>query len=158
MRRRILVVASALGLILGACGGGGGDEATDTSAPDTTAAQTNTTVAADTPTTMAEEEPATTASAASGTVLTISAVDSEGFSTARLMAPVGEITIVFDNKDAGEEPHNIRVVTDAEEYFTAVTQGPDTQEMTFVINTPGDYQFICDTHLEAMTGVLTVTP
>jgi plastocyanin len=148
---------SVLGLAVAACGGGGDDDGASGSTSSSAAQVTTTT--SGTGTTVADPGTTTTSgSSATGTQLTISAIDSEGFSTSSLQAPAGEITITFDNKDPGEEPHNIRVVIPAGDVFTPVTNGPDIQSMTFTIDTPGDYAFFCDTHTDAMNGTLTVNP
>ena len=90
-------------------------------------------------------------------VIEIGAEDSEGFSTSRLTMMAGEqVTVVFDNRDAGGEPHNFRVKTDNGDAATPITVGPDVHEVTFTINTPGEYNFVCDTHFTEMMGVLVV--
>jgi len=157
MKLKLLIAMSVLGLAVAACGGGGDDDGASGSTSSTAAGVTTTT--SGTGTTAGEPGTTTTSdSSDTGTELTISAVDSEGFSTSSLTAPAGEITITFDNKDPGEEPHNIRVVIPTGDVFTPVTNGPDVQSMTFTIDTPGDYVFFCDTHTDAMKGTLTVTP
>jgi plastocyanin len=91
-------------------------------------------------------------------VLTIEAVDSEGFSLDRLRAAPGEtITVVFKNKDAGSgEPHNWHISLPSGEFLTELEEGPDTQEITFTVPGPGEYLYVCDTHLPQMTGLLIV--
>ena len=124
-------------------------------APAATAAPT--TVTTMSPTTVAPTtQPATTGEA---TELAVEAVDNEGFSLSKLTAPAGQISLTFNNKDAGGEPHNWRVkISEDESYATETKVGPDIQTITFTIGTPGDYTFICDVHPGVMTGVLTVTP
>jgi plastocyanin len=99
-------------------------------------------------------------------VLRIGAEDSEGFSLDRLTMTAGEVvTVVFRNTDSGSgEPHNWHLVTPecvpigGDVCFTNLEEGPDTQELTFTVNTPGEYQFVCDTHLPQMEGFLIVEP
>ena len=89
----------------------------------------------------------------------IGADDSEGFDTDRLRMTAGEtVTVVFDNRDAGGEPHNWHVVVGEDEYATTIAQGPDTQEVTFTVGAAGEYTFFCDTHLGQMEGTLIVEP
>jgi len=156
-RNGLIAALVLLAMVVAACGGSGGEETTTTAAPaDTTQAPAPTA-------TEPQPEATTTTSGGSDTTsgmaaeLTISAVDSEGFSTSLLEIVAGEeVTLTFENKDAGEEPHNIHIRTDSADYFTPITQGPDTQSITFTIDTPGEYDFFCDTHLEQMKGKLVV--
>lgn len=157
-RLKLVVAVSVFGLIVTTCGGGGdADDVTTTDAPTaTTGGQAPDTTAPDAMTT--EGNTATTAAPPStGTELVISAVDSEGFSTSTLEAKVGEITIVFQNKDGGDEGHNIHVITDTDDFFTDVADGPVDQTLTFTIGTPGEYEYVCDTHTETMFGKLIVS-
>ena len=71
-----------------------------------------------------------------------------------------EVTIVFDNQDAGIL-HNVAVYTDSDvgelifrgELFT----GPDMREEKFTApSAPGSYFFRCDVHPDTMTGTFTV--
>ena len=165
-RIRLLAVTAALAVAAVACGGGststdpttttttGATATTTTAAVTTTAAGSTTTVAAATTT----AAPGTTV-AGEGVELVIEAEDSEGFSVSRLEAPVGEITVTFVNKDIGSgEPHNWHVDVGGEQILTPITDGPDTQSVTFTVDTPGLYDYFCDTHLTAMTGTLVVSP
>jgi plastocyanin len=150
----------AVGLLAAACGGGSSDP-TDAPLATTTTAGSITTTTAATPGTTAATT--TTAGDIGGAVeLKIAAEDSEGYTIDRLTAAAGqEITVEFQNKDVGSgEPHNWHVIVNpgVEEYATPITEGPDTQTVTFTIGTPGEYDFWCDTHLEAMQGILTITP
>jgi plastocyanin len=162
-RTRLVAIVFAVALIAAACGGSG---STDDSSTTTAAGAETTTTAPPTTSTTAAGEPTTTSDATDTTVggaleLAIAAEDSEGFTKDRLKAQVGqEVTVVFQNKDVGGEPHNWHIVveTGSEEYATLIRQGPDTQSVTFTIGKPGDYQFFCDTHSVAMRGILTVTP
>jgi plastocyanin len=168
-RLRRTAAACAVALLTVACGGAtaGSD---DPAAPDTTAA------VAETTTTPAVAETTTEAPAADTTVatettagdqsppgdaveLTIEADSNEGFSTSKLEAPAGvAVTVTFVNNDTGSgEPHNWRVKTDAGDYATPITLGRDTNSVTFTIDTPGEYEFLCDTHPTAMRGTLVIT-
>ena len=154
---RAAITLLAFALLTAACSSG--SDATTTTAGDavttTTAAQPTTTQA---PATTA---PTTPPGGGEGVELSIAAEDSEGFTRDRLAAPANvEVTVEFQNKDVGGEPHNWHIAVDpgVEEYATIISQGPDTQEVTFTIGTPGDYDYWCDTHAEAMRGVFTATP
>jgi plastocyanin len=161
----LLVVAV---LVLAACGGGEAETTTTspadnggtaTEAPATSApADTGTATTAAPATTMAPGDDTT---AGAVIELLISAEDSEGFSVSKLEAPAGqEISVTFDNKDGGAEPHNWHVVIEAGsiEYATLIHGGPDSQTVTFTVDAPGEYKYFCDTHPIAMTGTLIVTP
>ena len=128
--------------------------------PTTQAIASATTEATATPTTEAMATPTTEGmTGGEPRVLEIGADDSEGFDVDRLRMSVGEtVTVVFDNRDAGGEPHNWHVVVGDDEYATLITQGPDVQEVTFTVDTAGDYMFFCDTHLGQMEGTLVVEP
>ncbi len=159
---RLLGLGVALMLATAACGGAD-SESTPTDPPTVASSTQPTTVAPTTVTTTTAPvvtEPATTEPANSvATELTIEAVDNEGYSLSRLTAPTGEISVTFNNKDDGGEPHNWKVtVADDEAFGTAIAVGLDVQTVTFTIGTPGDYVYVCDVHPEVMTGVLTVTP
>lgn len=151
------LTVALLALVLSACGSSSTDTTdapgatTTVGAPTTTTQPTGTTAATTTTTDEGTEGP---------TELEIAAEDSEGFTTDRLDAPPGEITVEFNNKDVGGEPHNwhIAVNPGVEEYATIIAVGPDIQDVTFTIGVAGDYDFWCDTHSEAMRGVLTVGP
>ena len=158
---RLAIPMVVLALAAAACGGSGtgGDLTTTTSgsvATTTVASQTTTTAGATATT-------AATDTTMGGAIeLRIAAEDSEGFTKDRLEAAAGQaVTVIFQNKDVGGEPHNWRIAINAgvEEYATVLAEGPDTQEVTFTIGTPGDYDYWCDTHIvEGMTGVFTATP
>lgn len=83
----------------------------------------------------------------------------EAFSVTEITIASNElVTIVFNNKDDTGEPHNLRITTPAETWFTLVAVAPDVQEITLSIAEPGEYPFLCDTHPQTMTGTLVVTP
>lgn len=156
---RLLPLVLALVLLAAACSGSDSDDETTTTtagsaATTTTAAATTTTAAATTTTSGGTE----TTSGGDGVELTIAAEDSEGFTKDRLEAPAGvEVTVTFQNKDVGGEPHNWHLRTDTDNWFTPITEGPDTNSVTFTVGTPGVYDYFCDTHLEAMKGTFTAT-
>jgi plastocyanin len=182
MRRRRWAAATAVLLLAtaaSACGGGDDDTAepaatpvpttaVPAATPTTEAMATPTTEAMATPTTEAMATPTTEAMATPTTegmtdgeprVLEIGADDSEGFDRDRLRMSAGEtVTVVFDNRDDGGEPHNWHVVVGDDEYATTIAQGPDVQEVTFTVNDAGEYMFFCDTHLGQMEGTLFVDP
>lgn len=155
---RAAITLLAFALLTAACSSGS-DATTTTTGSDamttTTAAQSTTTQAPATTT------PTTPPGGGEGVELSIAAEDSEGFTRDRLAAPANvEVTVEFQNKEIGGEPHNWRLAVDpgVEEYATIVAEAPDTQTVTFTIGSPGDYDYWCDTHSEAMRGVLTITP
>lgn len=185
--RRLGAAIAVLALVAAGCGGDDSaeDNPPDTPAPPATQAPTPdptqapspdptpaptaapTPSSTDAPAPPPDTSPPVTADpSGEPTVLEIGAEDSEGFSRDRLTIRAGEtVTLVFKNKDSGSgEPHNIHIVTEqcvpvgVAGCFTPITEGPDTQELTFSIATPGEYQYICDTHASQMKGVLTVEP
>lgn len=66
-----------------------------------------------------------------------------------------EITVTFDNQHDGV-PHNISF-EDIEDAATELTEGPDTQQLTFTAPAPGEYEFQCDAHPPQMRGTMTVS-
>ncbi|MBI5290083.1 MAG: cupredoxin domain-containing protein [Chloroflexi bacterium] len=102
--------------------------------------------------------PAATA-AAGGTVLEIKGVSSL-FDVEELEAPVGSVTIKFDNQDAGVV-HNFHVFNgkDAKADDLAASDleaGPIQQELTFTVEA-GEYFYQCDAHPTTMKGTLKVS-
>ena len=158
----IAVAAVAVVVVAVVALSSGGEDET-ASATTTAAGETTTTTATATTTTSAETTtsggPTTTTGEA--VELKIAAESNEAFTLDRLKAPAGvEVSVVFQNKDVGGDPHNWHIVVDAgvEEYGSIVADAPDTQTITFTIGKPGDYDFYCDTHAEAMKGIFTATP
>lgn len=158
---RVLVAAMALVMTVAACGG---SDASDDTTAATTAATTASTAAPATTTAPATTvAPATTAAetttAPSGDVAEFSIVaDGNKFSVEEITVEAGqEVHIVIQDKDTGtDEPHNFHVRAGGLNFFTEIKDAPNTQELTFVIDTPGEYTFFCDTHLEEMTGLFIV--
>jgi plastocyanin len=73
----------------------------------------------------------------------------------------GQVTIDFDNKDAGTM-HNFHLFNGADAtaptlYPGALITGPATTQYTFTAPPPGMYFFHCDVHPTQMTGTVTVT-
>ncbi len=67
-----------------------------------------------------------------------------------------EITVTFDHQDAGVF-HNFHVQAGAGgDFKTEIEKGPIQQTLTFTINQPGRYTFICDVHPNQMKGTLAV--
>ena len=163
---RLLAAVAVLALIAAACGGGDtADDETTNGTPSVTNERPGTTTAppgtnAPAPSTTTPAPGTTTPPApGGGTELTIGAIDNEGFTRDLLEAPAGVITVTFENKDLSTgEPHNWHLITDFGDWATTIEEAPDTQSVSFTIDTPGEYQFTCDTHLEAMNGTLIVTP
>jgi plastocyanin len=169
VRAALPVLVFALALTAAACGG---DDSSDDGGTGTTAAAPTTTASTAAPTTTkaptttaapttTEGGGGTTAEPPDGPIeLVIEAEDNEGFNLTRLEAPVfSEVTVTFINKDvASGEPHNWHLRTDTGDYFTPVTNGPDTNSVTFTVATAGEFDYFCDTHLTAMKGVFVATP
>lgn len=72
-----------------------------------------------------------------------------------MRAPAGRITIRLDNQDASI-PHNIRVRGPEQAFATDLEDGKVFQVLTFTIEEPGTYTYICDVHPN-MEGDLVVT-
>lgn len=165
-RHAMVTTLLALALVAAACGGSSSDDAAATTTPTTptttATSQSPTSSATATTTTKATTTSSGTDTTSGGEAvfLEIGAIDNEGFTKDKLVAPTGEITVEFNNKDVGGEPHNwhIIIVADTDEHATLIKDAPDTQEVTFTIGAPGDYRYYCDTHSETMKGVLTATP
>ena len=65
-----------------------------------------------------------------------------------------EITVTFDNQHDGV-PHNI-AFEDIESAATELAEGPETQAVTFIAPSPGEYEFQCDAHPPQMRGTMIV--
>ncbi|MFN2483594.1 MAG: cytochrome c oxidase subunit II [Candidatus Limnocylindria bacterium] len=96
------------------------------------------------------------ASPAAPTTLTLSAQDIQ-FSTDQLCAPAGQpLTLTFENLDDGVD-HNVSISREGRDVFTGeVFAGPGVREYSIPALQPGQYEFRCDVHPEAMRGTLTV--
>lgn len=79
------------------------------------------------------------------------------FDVDELAVPVGQqITITFDHEDAGVF-HNLHVQAGAAgDFKTEIERGPVQQTLTFRIDEPGTYTFVCDVHPAQMKGTLVV--
>ena len=162
----VAAVAIVVAVVIAVSSGDDGEVAGGGETTTTTVAETTTTVAGST--TTSTTSASTTTEGAGTTVpgevleLAISAEDNEAFNIDRLFGKAGQPTnVTFKNKDTGSgEPHNWHVVVESEieEYATKITAGPDTQSVSFTIGKAGDYSFYCDTHAEAMKGILIVEP
>ena len=98
-----------------------------------------------TPTRTAPDEPVTE--------ITISS-ESTDFDIEEFQVPVGEeVTVTYENKDEGVV-HNLNV-TDVDDAATDLEAGEVTQELTFTIDEPGTYDYVCDAHRAAMKGTIT---
>lgn len=97
--------------------------------------------------------PSEESAAESGNTLRISS-DDVTFSTESLRAEPGEITIVFDNDS--KLPHNIEVQGPDGDHATDIETGPVTQELTFTVDEPGTYTYVCVVHPATMEGELIV--
>jgi plastocyanin len=93
-----------------------------------------------------------------GTTLELAGIGSV-FDPEELEAPPGDITIVFDNQDAGVV-HNLHVFegedADGEDIAeTELETGPLVQELPMTLDA-GQYFYVCDAHPTTMKGVLEV--
>ncbi|MCH8007532.1 MAG: cupredoxin domain-containing protein [Chloroflexi bacterium] len=79
------------------------------------------------------------------------------FDTDVLLVPAGEeVTITFENLD-DNVPHNFHVQAGAEgDFRTEIENGPISQTLTFTIDSPGTYTYVCDVHPATMLGTITV--
>lgn len=96
---------------------------------------------------------------AEGTVLEIVGVGSI-FDKEALAAPIGRITVKFDNQDSGVV-HNIHffhgeTADDEEVGMTELESGPIIQELSLNL-AAGSYFYQCDAHPTTMKGSLTVS-
>ena len=179
LRIAVIIAASALAVLAGACGGGDdGADATatrgsETARPSVTraaprtpspAASATTGIAAtDTPAPAATSTPAPSNTQPppppGETTVAITGRDVR-FVERAPSAPAGNTTIVFNNEDAGIV-HNIRVYngpnTDAPSIAaSALVEGPITQTLPLGTLGSGAYFYRCDAHPQTMTGTLTL--
>lgn len=158
---RALIAIAALALMTAACGGSGESAdtadapepsaaASTTPAPATTAASTTTTAAI---TTTAPQGETDETGGTSGLEINI-ITQGDSFSTKEIRVPAGEeVTIIVDDRDTGtDEPHNFHVRAGDQNFFTDIKPAPNTQTLTFTIDTAGVYEFFCDTHALTMNG------
>ena len=169
---RVLVGALALMTTMVAACGGGDDAGGDTSATTTaatsaaTAAPATTVAPATTTAPVTTEAPATTVAGGGDTTMAPSGdgveinviTNGNAFSIDEITVEAGqEVTIIIDDRDTGtDEPHNFHVRAGSLNFFTQILDAPNTQTLTFQIDTPGVYEFFCDTHLQEMTGAFIV--
>lgn len=106
---------------------------------------------------LGDEEPGSAATPeAAGTEVTLTAKNI-AFDKTELEVPAGqEVTVTFVNDD-GATPHNFHVSGpggfDAKtEIFTEDDGG--SRELTFTLDQPGEYTFVCDVHPNQMTGTI----
>jgi plastocyanin len=155
---------AVLALVVAACGGG--DDASDETTAATTAATTASTAApATTAGPATTESPATTTAggdttmAPSGDGIEINVVTrGDSFSVGEITVTAGqEVTIIVDDQDTEtDDPHNFHVRAGDLNFFTKIEPAPNTQTLTFTIDTPGVYEFFCDTHAVTMNGLFIV--
>jgi len=151
-RVHALVLFAALALVAAACGDDSGSDPTTTTA--TTAAPATTQATAATTTTAGT---ATTAPAGGAQEVTVLA---EGgvYVQEEIHVGVGEVEVTFTDNDLGsDEPHNIHFQIGDDHYFTPINaSAPSTETVTFTVDTPGTYNYWCDTHPDTLKGVLIV--
>ena len=75
-------------------------------------------------------------------------------------SPGGEVTVMFDNQDAGV-PHNVAFYTNnraTQSIFVGqLITGPTSAAATFrAPSAPGNYYFRCDVHPDTMNGTFSV--
>jgi len=154
-KAKTLTAIAVLTLVVAACGGS--DTGTETTnAPAGTAATTSapatTTLAA--PGTTAA--PATTEAPGGDTTGVTIEITTQGdaFSTDEIRVAAGqEVTIVVTDKDTEtDDPHNFHVRAGDQNFFTNIEPAPNTQTISFTIETAGVYEFFCDTHALTMNG------
>ena len=76
------------------------------------------------------------------------------FDLDRIYVPAGqEVTATIDNRDEGIG-HNFSVALPGGEAETEIEAGPVQQTLRFTVPEPGEYDFVCDPHAAAMTGVV----
>ncbi len=162
IRSRALFFAISLALtaIAAACGETGAEDPTPVQTfkitPPSGATQAPSPAAAPT----RDEPPAPPSTPGVGTLLELTGVSSV-FDKEDLRAKAGEITIEFDNRDAGVV-HNVHVFrgddNDGEDVGeTELETGPLKQTLTLDLE-PGEYFYQCDAHPTTMSGTLIVEP
>lgn len=157
---RALLAIAALALVVAACGDD--DTTADTTATpaetiSTTTSPTTTVATTTTVASAATETETTTAPSGDGVVFNV-VTNGNKFSLDEIKIVAGqEVTIIIEDKDTGtDEAHNFHVRAGGLNFFTEIKDAPNTQTLTFTIDTPGVYEFFCDTHLLEMTGVFIV--
>lgn len=72
--------------------------------------------------------------------------------------PVGEpVMLTYENEDEGVQ-HNVHIDTGgADEPTTPLEEGVVTQELTFTLDEPGEYPYLCDLHPVQMRGTVTAS-
>jgi len=154
---RLATALALLSLLLTACGGGDSSGSDPTTA--TTAATTSTTSTATTATTAPTSTTATTASTAPSEPLEITVIaNALAFDTDVITIKAGqEVTVTLNNKDStADDGHNIHFFVGERDILTPIEEAPSVDSVTFTIDTPGEYDFFCDTHLVEMQGKLIV--
>jgi len=97
------------------------------------------------------------AGGAASTQITIVATDNK-FDKTALTVPVGkEVTLTFENKGSAIHNWHLEGVKDksGKDITTQLIAGGKTETVTFIIDKPGTYDYMCDVHPE-MRGKLTV--
>lgn len=127
MTRRLLSAGLLAAALLLTAGCGGGDGAVDAGAP--------------------------------VTALTIRS-DKTAFDVEAFAVNAGEeVTVTYENAHGGVQ-HNVHFKVDASggggQPETELVEGPNTQELSFTVEQPGEYDYVCDLHVAQMTGTLVV--
>ena len=89
------------------------------------------------------------------TAITITSPDLS-FDVERFEVAVGEeVRVTYVNDDEGVQ-HNIHFDTGRDpEPVAEVVAGPETQELTFTLDQPGEVTYVCDVHPAQMRGTVT---
>lgn len=153
MRRSFAVIA-AFALLLGACGGGDSESATDAGAPGETTAVPPT--GGDDHAGHGGSTPADCSP--SGTTVAVVASDTK-FDTDCLAAPANQpFTLSYDNRDT--IAHNIVFLESHEAtdvmFRADIFTGPKKSTFEVPAMSPGTYAFHCEVHPSVMTGTLVV--
>lgn len=162
-RRGVALVAALVlaAMALAACGDDAAVDTTDapttTAAAVTTAAPSTTAAPATTAAPGTTAAPDTTTGETTGTTIEVTTLG-DRFSVSEIRVKAGqEVTIIVTDIDVEtDDPHNFHVRAGDLNFFTNIEEAPNTQEITFTIQEPGEYEFFCDTHALTMTGLFIV--
>ncbi len=156
---RALLAIFALALVVSACGGDDAGTTAATTAETTATTTTSATTLAPATTAAPATTGAETTLAPTGDAVEINVTtNNDAFSLDEITVTAGQqVTIIIEDRDTGtDEAHNFHVRAGDLNFFTKILEAPNTQELTFQIDTPGVYEFFCDTHTLEMTGLFIV--
>jgi len=156
--KRASITLAMLALVVAACGGGDSSSEVEATPPPAEKVETTPPAAEEAVTTPpAPDEVETTMPAEEVGATSLQLVgENISFDSTELSAPAGqEVTITFENRDSGV-PHNLRVNGPSGPIATEIAGGPITQTLTFTIDEPGTYTFLCEVHPTQMVGELVI--